>query len=56
MIMTLQRWLLLLTINGYEAQIANDGKSGFEIAREYKPDAILMDILMRHRNSKQPTR
>lgn len=31
---------------GYQVQTARDGKSAVEIAKEYKPDMVLIDIMM----------
>jgi DNA-binding response OmpR family regulator len=36
-----------LELNGeYKVLVANDGKSGIKIALKYKPDLILLDIMM----------
>jgi two-component system, OmpR family, alkaline phosphatase synthesis response regulator PhoP len=31
---------------GYEVQTASDGRKGFEIAKSFRPDLILLDIMM----------
>lgn len=31
---------------GYEVKVANNGKAGIEIAKEFLPDVILLDIMM----------
>jgi len=36
----------LLTNNGYETQIAEDGVKGLETAKTFKPDLIILDIIM----------
>ena len=36
----------ILTFHGYEVSIAADGEEGVALARELKPDLILMDIQM----------
>lgn len=36
----------ILTYHGYEIMEARDGQSGIKIAKEQKPDLILMDIQM----------
>ena len=36
----------VLEIHGYEAFAARDGEQGVLAAREYQPDAILLDIMM----------
>jgi DNA-binding response OmpR family regulator len=35
-----------LTVHGFEAVSANDGESGFEKARKFLPDVILLDVVM----------
>ncbi len=35
---------LLLENDGHEVRVAHDGLSGLELAREYKPDYLLLDI------------
>jgi PAS domain S-box-containing protein len=35
---------LLLEVDGHEVRVANDGVSGLALAREYKPDYLLLDI------------
>jgi len=36
----------LLEVSGYEAIEATGGEQGVELAKKYKPDLILMDIMM----------
>jgi two-component system cell cycle response regulator DivK len=36
----------ILTFHGYEVSVAADGREGVALARELKPDLILMDIQM----------
>jgi two-component system cell cycle response regulator DivK len=36
----------ILTFHGYEVSVATDGREGVTLARELKPDLILMDIQM----------
>ncbi len=36
----------ILSFHGYEVSVAADGKDGLVLARELKPDLILMDIQM----------
>jgi len=36
----------ILTFHGYEVSVATDGREGVALARELKPDLILMDIQM----------
>ena len=35
-----------LTVNGYEVAMAFDGASGIAKAREWKPDLIILDVMM----------
>lgn len=35
-----------LTREGYEIKVANDGQEGYAFIREFKPDLILLDIVM----------
>ena len=35
---------------GYEVQTAADGKSGLALAREHRPDAIILDVIMPERD------
>jgi two-component system alkaline phosphatase synthesis response regulator PhoP len=39
-----------LQINGYDVQTAKDGDQGLIKAREYKPDLIILDIMMPKKN------
>lgn len=36
----------LLKVKGFEVQFAPDGESGIEVARKFKPDIILLDIMI----------
>jgi len=36
----------ILTFHGYKVAVASDGQEGVDMARELKPDLILMDIQM----------
>jgi CheY-like chemotaxis protein len=36
----------ILAFHGYEVSVASDGQEGVSLARELKPDLILMDIQM----------
>jgi len=46
----------LLRKNGYEVLAAETGESGIAVAREQKPDLILMDVVMPGLNGFQATR
>jgi len=35
-----------LRVHGFEVEHATDGKTGFEKARKFLPDIILMDVIM----------
>ncbi len=35
-----------LAIKGYEADVAMDGKSAFDLARERKPDLVVLDLML----------
>lgn len=43
----------LLEINDYEAETALDGKEGLSKANKYKPDLILLDLVMPNLNGYQ---
>lgn len=45
-----------LTKGGYDVLVAQDGKSGIEIAEKEQPDLILMDVVMPGVNGFQATR
>jgi len=40
----------LLEGNGYEVFAAHDGESGIEMAREAKPDLLILDVMMARRD------
>ncbi len=37
---------VFLELNGYEVFVGNDGEEGLKLAKEYKPDLIISDIMM----------
>ncbi|NLI83097.1 MAG: response regulator [Deltaproteobacteria bacterium] len=37
---------MVLLADGYEVSVANEGRKGLELVLEYKPDLILLDIMM----------
>jgi len=41
---------LMLTKEGYEVQITEDGVEAMKIARQRKPDLILLDLVMPHKD------
>ncbi|MFA0960997.1 response regulator transcription factor [Roseivirga sp. BDSF3-8] len=41
---------------GYEVKTATDGKKGVEIARDFEPDLILLDIMMPHQDGVETCR
>jgi two-component system response regulator CpxR len=43
----------LLTLEGFEVEVAEDGLAGFEKACSYKPDLILLDVMMPKMNGLQ---
>lgn len=46
----------LLEKNGFEVVAATDGESGLALARDERPDAIIMDVIMPGVNGFQATR
>lgn len=34
------------TMEGFDAQKANDGQAGFDLVKQVKPDVVLLDIIM----------
>ncbi|HBR98313.1 MAG TPA: two-component system response regulator [Gammaproteobacteria bacterium] len=46
----------ILEHNGYSVETASDGETGIRMARENRPDLILMDIVMPGINGFQATR
>lgn len=46
----------ILEKQGYKTEVARDGQEGLEIARQVKPDLILMDVVMPVLNGFQATR
>jgi DNA-binding response OmpR family regulator len=41
---------LLLQRSGYEVSLASDGEQGLAMARDHRPDVVLLDIMMPKRN------
>lgn len=37
---------LALTKGGYDVKTAFDGQSGFDLAKEFKPDLVLLDLIL----------
>lgn len=35
-----------LTVEGYQVEIALDGEAGFEMVKRYKPDAVILDLML----------
>lgn len=35
-----------LTLSGYDVQTADDGEKGLKLIEEFKPDLVLMDLMM----------
>lgn len=46
----------LLEKNGYEVVVANSGEEGIVVAKEARPDVVLMDVVMPGMNGFQATR
>ena len=46
----------VLTQNGYDISLAENGEQGIELAKSKKPDLILMDVVMPGMNGFQATR
>lgn len=46
----------MLENNGFEVEIAENGTEGIDLARELKPDLVLMDVVMPGLNGFQATR
>ena len=46
----------LLELNGYQVSIACNGQEGIEVAQNYQPDVIVMDVVMPLVNGFQATR
>jgi CheY-like chemotaxis protein len=38
----------LLETHGYTVVSASDGEAGFDLAKKAKPDAVMLDVMMRH--------
>lgn len=41
-----EMYRMKLSANGYEVKTAHDGKEGLELAESFKPDLILLDLMM----------
>lgn len=41
-----EMYRMKLSANGYEVKTAHDGKEGLELAENFKPDLILLDLMM----------
>lgn len=37
---------ILLSVEGYEVRVANDGSEGLRMAQEHSPDLVISDIMM----------
>ena len=46
----------ILEKQGYKTEVARDGQEGLEVAKQVKPDLILMDVVMPVLNGFQATR
>ncbi len=46
----------ILEKNGYQVSVASNGRQGVEMARQLRPDLILMDVVMPELNGFQATR
>lgn len=52
----LKNLVKLIEAHGHETVTATDGMQGVELAKEHKPDLILMDVVMPELNGFQATR
>jgi len=41
-----EMYKLKLTLNGYNVELASNGEEGFNLAKKFKPDVILLDLMM----------
>ncbi len=44
--MLAEMYVTKFAMDGYDTHKANDGKTGFELIKQVKPDIILLDIIM----------
>ncbi len=51
-----QMYRMKFEADGFEVQVADNGKSGVELVESYKPDLILMDLQMPEMNGDEALR
>ncbi len=49
----LRMYQRVFALEGYDVEIANDGLAGYEKAKVFKPDVILLDVMMPRMNGLQ---